>query len=180
MVGLCLEYLASAAQGALPRELRVRMSASDLVQETLLECRRDFHRFAGTTQQELLAWMRQALRNNLEDAKRRHLLADKRRLGREVRLNLAGTDGSHRQPEPATDSTPSVAAMAGEETALLDEAVQSLPEHYRHVILFRHRDGLSFVEIAERIGRSPDAVRKTWLRAIHSLKLRLGQCNGSW
>src|SRR5262249_25645214 len=41
--------------------------ASDLVEETFLEAVRDFDRFHGTTAEELLAWLRKLLLNNVAD-----------------------------------------------------------------------------------------------------------------
>ena len=47
--------------------LRLRLDPSDLVQETFLEAHRDFPRFTGPTERELLAWLRRILARNLVD-----------------------------------------------------------------------------------------------------------------
>jgi DNA-directed RNA polymerase specialized sigma24 family protein len=41
------------------------------------------------------------------------------------------------------------------------------------VLHLRYWEGLSFVEIAGRLGRSPDAVRKLWYRAIGRLQAEM-------
>ena len=56
-----------------------------------------------------------------------------------------------------------------ERAVLLAEALESLPEHYREVILLREFEGLSYPDVAEQIGRSPEAVRKIWVRALAEL-----------
>ena len=48
-----------------------------------------------------------------------------------------------------------------------------LPPDYRDVLYLRYWEGLSFVQIAGRIGRSADAVRKLWYRAIERLQAEL-------
>src|SRR5262245_35817270 len=57
----CRRYLMLVAQRKLPPDLRTKGSASDLVQQTFLEAYRDFAQFHGTTEDELLAWLRQLL-----------------------------------------------------------------------------------------------------------------------
>jgi Sigma-70 region 2 len=41
------------------------VDASDLIQETMLEAYRDFHRFRGVTEAEWLAWLRQIGRGGM-------------------------------------------------------------------------------------------------------------------
>ena len=59
--------------------------ASDLVQETFLEAQRDFPRFQGTSEAELLGWLRQMLLNNVANFTR-HYRITKREVGREVAI----------------------------------------------------------------------------------------------
>ncbi|MBL8794992.1 MAG: RNA polymerase subunit sigma, partial [Planctomycetia bacterium] len=40
----------------------------------------------------------------------------------------------------------------------------------RQVILLHNRDHQTFVEIAQTLGRSPEAVRKLWVRAVDQLR----------
>ncbi len=66
--------------------------------------------------------------------------------------------------------TPGTRAVAAEEAAMLMEAMKQLPQEYRDVIQFRNWDQLSFEDIGNRMGRSPEAVRKLWGRAIKRLQ----------
>ncbi len=52
----------------------------------------------------------------------------------------------------------------------LERALEQLRPDYRTVIVLRYREGRSFQEIAGRLDRSVDAVRKLWLRGITRLK----------
>ena len=47
--------------------LRVKVDASDLVQETILEAYRDFDRFQGRSEQEWIAWLKRILAHDVAD-----------------------------------------------------------------------------------------------------------------
>src|SRR5262245_29910755 len=82
----CRHYLLRIAQAGLDPDLRAKAGASDLVQETFLEAQRDFARFQGTSEAELLAWLRRLLLNNVANFTRRYRETAKRQTGREVPL----------------------------------------------------------------------------------------------
>ena len=54
----CRSYLLMVANQVLPSELRAKAGPSDIVQETLLQMQKNFERFQGTSERELLAWLR--------------------------------------------------------------------------------------------------------------------------
>jgi RNA polymerase sigma-70 factor (ECF subfamily) len=60
--------------------------------------------------------------------------------------------------------------MRQEESVRLASALQQLPEHYREVVMLRNLQGLSFIETAQRMGRSVDSVEKLWARALVKLR----------
>src|SRR5262249_58586757 len=82
----CRGYLLAIAQRELDAELRAKVGASDLVQQTFLEAQRDFDRFHGETETEWLAWLRRLLLNNLANSARDYRETAKRQGGREVGL----------------------------------------------------------------------------------------------
>jgi RNA polymerase sigma-70 factor (ECF subfamily) len=65
--------------------------------------------------------------------------------------------------------------MAQEEAERIQEIIQRLPDDYRQVIVWRYQEGRSFGEIAEQLGRSENAVRKLWFRAVERLEQELGK-----
>ncbi|MES2792389.1 MAG: hypothetical protein V4719_22420 [Planctomycetota bacterium] len=81
----CRSYVGLVARATLERKLQAKVDASDLVQQTLLDAHRDFAQFAGSTEQEWLAWLRKILAHNTGDAYR-HFAADKRQVHREFSL----------------------------------------------------------------------------------------------
>jgi RNA polymerase sigma-70 factor (ECF subfamily) len=60
--------------------------------------------------------------------------------------------------------------MRREQAVLLAEALGRLPPDWRELLIFRHLEGLSFPEVARRMGRSVDSVKKLWPRALASLR----------
>lgn len=173
----CRAYLLVVAERELDPALRAKGGASDLVQQTFLEAQRDFDRFHGSTAEQLRAWLRQVLRNNLASFARQYRETQKRQAGREVALPHSTPSGPGGL---ATDTpTPSRHAIAGEDAAALQAALDRLPDDYRQVIALRYDEDRPFDEIAQIMQRSPNAVRKLWARAVEHLQRELGQDHGS-
>jgi len=165
----CRRYLLWIARQQLDPDLQAKAGASDLVQETLLEARRDFGQFHGTSEAELLAWLRQLLRHNLSNFYRRYRETKKRRVGREVPLDAPGTVTAigDRLAGPAD------MAIEHEQEALLHEAVQQLPAEDRRVITLWYQEQKTFEDIARELGCAPNTARNKWLRALKRLQEKL-------
>ncbi len=165
-------HLLVLAQRELPQGLRGKLGPSDVVQETAVDARRDFTGFRGGTAEECYAWLRAILRNNVIDAVRRYETSQKRQSMREISL---GSDSGLRLGRllPIRRGEPDGSAIRREDAATLAGVIAGLPSDYRDVLHLRYWEGLSFVEIAGRLGRSPDAVRKLWYRAIGRLQAEM-------
>lgn len=164
----CRHYLMLVANEELKTDLQGKFGASDVVQETLLEAQRDFGRFRGHSERELLAWLRRILLHNLLNHERQFTHVQKRSVKREVDPEIE--DVKNRS---SGGGTPSQHAMADEESSLLAAAMGRLPEEYRRVIELRNREGLSFADIGQRLNRSADAARMLWSRAFEALAREL-------
>jgi RNA polymerase sigma-70 factor (ECF subfamily) len=173
MLDACRAYLLLIAGKELDTDLRAKGGASDLVQETLLEAFRDFAGFHGGSEQELLAWLRRLLHNNLSNFTRRYRGTAKRGAAAEVPLDTGKPSTPLEQILTASDSTPSAHAAANEQAVAVQKALARLPEEYRQVILLRYQDELPFEEIGRRMERSANAAEKLWLRAIERLRQEL-------
>jgi RNA polymerase sigma-70 factor (ECF subfamily) len=165
----CRRYLLLVAERQLDPALQAKGGASDLVQETFLEAQRDFGRFQGTTEAELLAWLRQLLLNNLGNFARRYRDTAKRAVGREVALPGEGSSAGG-GGVAGSGPTPSGLAMAQEQAEALQRALARLPDDYRQVLELRFQQQKSFEEIGRLLDRSPDAARKLWSRALQRLR----------
>jgi len=167
-------YLLQIANDELDTDLQGKAGGSDLVQQTFLEAQKDLVNFRGKSEAELMAWLRRVLLNNLANFRRQFRTNGKRDVSREVPMQ-GGDSSVPSVGELATsDLSPSGAARAHEEAAAVEAALARLPEDYRQAIVLRHQQGLSFAEIGAALGRSPEAVRKLWARAIEALQEQLG------
>jgi RNA polymerase sigma-70 factor, ECF subfamily len=161
-------YLLLLAEQHLPQTLRAKVGPSDIVQETAIDAHRDFLRFRGTTQEELYAWLRTILQNNVTDAVRRFEMAQKRAVKREASISVI-VDRCGISVLPAGSTTPDHSAIRREDAAILQGILTRVPDDYQTILRLRYWDGLTFPEIAIRIGRSEEAARKLWYRALARL-----------
>jgi RNA polymerase sigma-70 factor, ECF subfamily len=170
----CRAYLLAVANRQVDDALRAKGGASDLVQETFLEAQRDFDRFQGNSADELRAWLCRLLVNNAANFARAYRETDKRQVGREVGLpGEAPSDDGRGGGLPGPTPTPSVQAVAKELAQRVEHCLDRLPDDYRQVITLRYREDRPFDEIARLMGRSENAVRKLWFRAIERLQQEL-------
>ena len=173
-------YLQMLASTQIDRKLQAKISASDLVQETMLGAYRDFGQFRGENERQLLAWLRQILINRLHAFVQQQVLAQKRDVRREVSLEDLGAALSRSAANlhagrflADAGPSPSAQIMQRENAVKLADNLEALPTHYRDVIVQRNLQGMTFDEIAGQMGRSSGAVRMMWLRAIHQLRKRM-------
>jgi RNA polymerase sigma-70 factor (ECF subfamily) len=174
---LCRSYLGFAARAQVESWLRVKVDASDLVQQTMLEAHRDFAKFQGSTEQEWLGWLRRILAHNVSDFIRHYKGTAKRRVQREVPFRDPNVSGpAPGAPEPAaTDRTPSQELALLDDSLRVTEALSSLSPDHQEVIVLRNLERLPFNEVAERMGRTRPAVQMLWMRAIKKLQEALGE-----
>jgi RNA polymerase sigma factor (sigma-70 family) len=109
------------------------------------------------------------LRNNVVDAIRRYETSQKR--GGAQEISLASEQGRREGGLVSLqDGHPVGSAIRRENAASVAAVLARLPGDYRDVLQLRYWAGLSFVEIGERMGRSPDAARKLLYRAVERLQ----------
>ena len=178
LLQLYANYLKLLVLSQLERNLRARVSPSDVVQETFFEAHRDFGQFRGRTSNEFLAWVRRILVNNVARVVEQHILAEKRDVRREVSLErlASALEQSAARLEavlPDAGSSPSAGFHRRETEIVLADQLAELPSDYRDVIVLRHIEGLPFDEVGRRMERSSGAVRMLWLRAVKMLRERL-------
>jgi RNA polymerase sigma-70 factor (ECF subfamily) len=169
-------YLALLARLQIGRRLQGKVDPADLVQETFLDAHRNFAQFQGTSESELVSWLRHILAAHLAMLVRRYLGTQRRnvRLERDLVVELDESSRVLNQSLVAPQSTPSQQAARREQAVLLADALGRLPDDYREVIILRHLEGLSFPEVARRMDRTLDSVKNLWARALGRLRRLLG------
>lgn len=164
-------YLLRVAHDQLRDDLGIKISQSDLVQQTYLSAVRLFPTFAGQTEYELRAWLRQILLNELRDANKRYFGTQKRAAHRERSLDANDDEPplNHRAVCPLPG--PNDRALAAETREGVRRAIGRLSQDDQMVIRLRTFEGRPFDEVGALMNRSGDGVRRLWSRAVQ----RLGQ-----
>jgi RNA polymerase sigma-70 factor, ECF subfamily len=174
LLDLYRNYLRLLARALIGQALRVRLDASDLVQETFLKAHRDFGQFLGSTEPELTAWLRQILVRTLANQAKFH-----RRQGRNYKkaesleAMLDRSSAAIHRALASPNASPSEHAVQREHAVLLADALEKLPADYREVFILRNLEHIPFDEIAVRMDRSPGAARVLWKRAMDRLSQSL-------
>lgn len=176
LLELYRNYLTLLARSQVQQSLQAKADASDLVQEAFAEAQQSFADFQGTSERELMQWLRSILAHRIARLVRRYGTQ-----GRDVRLERQlsrALDESSRGLERALEAehtTPSQAAARREDAVLLADALEGLPDVYREVLTLRHLEGLGFDDVAERMGRTVDGVKSLWSRALGQLRRNLNE-----
>jgi RNA polymerase sigma-70 factor (ECF subfamily) len=175
LLELYRNYLRLLARTLIDQALRARLDASDLVQETYLKAHREFGQFRGSSEPELVGWLRQILVYTLANQGKYHRTQgrDLQRQGSlEAMLDRSSLaiQGALATPPGAS---PSAHAIRREQSVLLADALQRLPADYREVFILRNLEHVPVEEVAARLGRSVNAVRKLWTRAMLALRHEL-------
>jgi RNA polymerase sigma-70 factor (ECF subfamily) len=170
------DYLTVLARMQIGRRLQGKVEPADVVQETFLHAVRDFDRFRGSSDQELAGWLRQILAARLADLVRRYCGTHGRdvRLEQALQLELDQSSQVLDRGLVAPLSSPSEQAARHEHASWLARALERLPEDYRDVLVLRHLQECDFPEVARRMGRSVEAVKKLWARALARLRRSAG------
>ena len=169
----CFPYLLAVAHREFSAALRSRLDPGDVVQDTLMKAWRRFPQFRGQSEADLLAWLRQILRRNLANERRRHL----RTAMRSTRLEVELAEAALMQLPDTADSDaelPGRRALVRERQEALEDALRQLPDHYRQALCLRAQEELTFAQVGERLRCSAEAARKLCRRAAEEFTRTLG------
>jgi RNA polymerase sigma-70 factor, ECF subfamily len=141
--------------------LRDDEEAADVVQETWVRAYRKLGQFAGRA--KFSTWL---TRIGIYEASARWRRARSAAARAPAAANEAGaTSNSGLDPENGV--------LVREARALLEAAIEELPDHYRPVFVMRVVEEMSTAETAEVLGLSPDVVKTRLRRARAMLREKL-------
>ncbi len=152
-------------------EIRSKLESVDLVQDVLVSALKDLGNFTYKTEGDFVRWLARIVENRLRDNLDK-LHAEKRDIRKEVRLNTYRStleESFTAALEPIDATTPSAIISKREEFDKLAKAIDTLKPEYREVIVLTKVEGLSYKEIGDKLGRSADAVRMLFSRAMAAL-----------
>jgi RNA polymerase sigma-70 factor (ECF subfamily) len=166
-------YLLAVAEDQLASEIRPKLAASDIVQNTVLLAWQDFGEFRGQSRAELVGWLQTILSRCAADGARQHREIAKRDIRRERSLDQIKSEFGLALADSC--STPSGHAMANEERQKMECAVRRMSSQYEQVIRLRNELGLTYEEMGVALSCSKNAARKLWLRAVKELGRELNR-----
>lgn len=147
--------------------LRREVESRDVLQSTLVKALGRFADFQGGGS-SLAAWLARIAENEIHDLADYH---GRERRDAARRVSLDESPAVERLAANVRSQTSRVAL--GEELARLEGALETLSREQREVIILRRLEELSFGEIGERMGRSADACRMLFARAMTALTLTM-------
>jgi RNA polymerase sigma-70 factor (ECF subfamily) len=148
------------------RSLRARLESRDILQATFLKSFEHLSQLEQADGASFMAWLVRIAENEIRDQADR-LVRQRRDARVEVPLDAGADDVAAR-----VRSTLSRVILT-EESERLEQALEELSEAYREIILLRAFEELSFGEIAARLGKSEDACRMQFARAMTALTMRM-------
>ena len=163
------DYIERLVELRMDDALRARVDASDVVQETQMTVINRMEDYLQRRPMSFRIWLRRETIEKLTDIRRKHL-AQKRSIQREVRLSAASSLSIAQQ---LLTARPSRLLEQRELAQQVRDAIASLSEHDREVIMLRHIEELTNVEVAEVLNLDPAAVRQRHGRAIRRLLAQL-------
>ena len=158
LVRLHEQRLQALVASRLSGHLRCRLTAEDMVQETLLKALQALGSFQWQGEDSFFRWLSTVAENVILHHARRDALRQT--------ISLP--------PRAAAAESPSKGLARAERFDRLEEALQSLPEDHRRVILLVRIEGLSIKEAARLMARSPEATSQLLWRALKKLKEAFG------
>ena len=147
------------------RALRAEMESRDILQSVMLK---SFQKLPQVQDPgALMGWLSKVAENEIRD--------------RMDYLQRQQRDAARRAPlEDATEVPAPVRhalslAIMNERLERVERVLEALPEAQREMIILRKLEELTFPEIAARVGKSEDACRMQFARAMTALTLALGR-----
>jgi RNA polymerase sigma-70 factor (ECF subfamily) len=153
-------YLKAVVHRVLGNQVHAKAGSSDIVQECLLRAFKNHGQFRGKSEAEWRAWLVAIVRN--------------RAIDEGVPPKPLRSLDSFR--ELADDSSgPAAKASRREQAARLIGALERLPPDYQEVLRLRNFESLRFAQVAAQMGRSEEAARQLWVRALEKLREEFGE-----
>lgn len=158
----------------LDRKVQRRVDVSDVVQDVMVEATNRLERYLEDPAMAFHLWLRQIAWDRIIDTYRRHRVSAKRNMDREQPMSVpAGAEQSTMELavqlcDPAL--TPAAAATQKEIAGQVETVIEQLGDQDREIILMRHYEHLTNLEIAQVLGLNPPAASMRYLRAVRRLR----------
>ncbi|MHC4698118.1 MAG: RNA polymerase sigma factor [Planctomycetota bacterium] len=164
----CAGRLLALIRLRMGRSLRAHLESQDILQASLLKAFARIDQLERSDAGSLMAWLARIAEHEIRDQADYHH-RKRRDAARLVPLGC-GPDGLAAQVRSLVSGV-----ILSESMERLEQALESLDDKYREIIMLRKFEELSFQEIGQRTGKSPDACRMQLARALTALTLRMNE-----
>ena len=159
----CRNYLQVIAKRAARNSLRDKISAHDLIRETLDQARKLFPQFKGTTEADWMNWLSGLLEEKISES---------------MKWYMGTTNGQSRQvadwyqlfsshSTQSFDAPAEIEGIPGDDPRQpLRKLVDSLTLHQQAFVRLRIEERLTFDEIGQRMGCSEETAHRTFLQIV--------------
>lgn len=156
--------------GRIPRSLRRKITAEDVLQDTHVTAYARLGGFEHRGEGAFRAWLFQIAQFKLQETVRRFAGTAKRGAADELSRGLRRDT----QQFAAAEGTPSEHAMAGELEERVQRAMDRLSEDYRRVLTLVRVEQRSLRDAAVELDRGYEATKKLYGRAVAALAREAG------
>jgi len=145
--------------------LRREVESRDVLQTTFLKALEHLDQFQGSGSRSLMAWLA-AIANNEIRARAEY----QQRQRRDARARVSWESDL---PVAASVTSAVSKIQQKERSRALEAALLELTDDHREAILLRQFEELTFAEVGARMGRSEDAARMLYARALAALTMKM-------
>lgn len=155
--------------------MRHEQDVQDVVQDAFLKAFSRLDRFDGRS--AFYTWLYRIAANTAMDHNKK---VRRRPPALPLEAPREDEDGRSGLSLPARGPSPLQGAMSAELRRRIDDALDSLPDVYREVVVLREMEGLSYDDMARALGISRGTVESRLFRARERLRARLsGEMRGT-
>ncbi len=138
--------------------IRDRSQVEDLTQEIFIKAFQHLDNF--DFEHQFVSWLFKIANNHCIDFIRR-----KRLKAFSIDEQIRSEDGEFGYEIPDSTYEPDLGMLREQKTRLIHDAIASLPDKYRRVIVLRHQEELSYEEIAHETGLPVNTIKVQLFRA---------------
>lgn len=162
-------------EGHLPISIRSTIGREDICQETFRVAFLGMDGFENRHEGGFYGWLRTIALNQIRDSVKAH--QSRKRGGGRTRITYDQFVSNLFGEVEANGASPFRDISRQDICRFLRIMVASLPTNYQNVLRLQFEDGLTYEQIGERIGKSPQAVKGILKRAKDQLRKDLGNAS---
>ena len=162
-------HLRRLVEQRLNRLFLPRLDASDIVQEVYIRAQKKLFEYLASPAIHPIIWLRVLCRDLIAETTEKHC-RDKRNPAREV---MVGDDEAWIDDLAASSTSVGTTMSKAETIKKIRDALETVSETNREIVLMRHSEKLTFRNIAERLEIRMETAKKRYYRTIAELGQRL-------